>query len=190
MLWLVTTAIASCILLGCGGQPAPTAHATVPLNSATSAPANGRDECPRLQSSVPVGPETLIALCFGQTAPLPAGGSGSPVAVALSGGASMGLAFAAGSHAIGIFPAAIVGLLCGPFRPCFNRSWRYCLIAALLGALVATVFAFVAVGDEQRDNPYLMFSLAGFVGALLVSRIFGLRASNSSYVPTPLRGAA
>ncbi len=76
MRWLVTTALGSCILLGCGGQPAPTARATVPPISATSAPATDQDDCPRLQSiSAPVGPETLITLCFGQTAPLPAGGS-------------------------------------------------------------------------------------------------------------------
>lgn len=115
--------------------------------------------------------------------------SGSSIGAAISGGISMGLMFAIGSHILGIVPAGIVGLLCGPFRASF-KLWRYCLLAAFLGALVATIFAFVAVADQRIDNPYLMFSLPGFVGALLVSRIFGVRASDNSSKPMPLRDAA
>lgn len=115
--------------------------------------------------------------------------AGGSIDTAIFGGLTMGLFFAMGSYLPGIVPAALTGLVCGPFRR-HLKLWRYCLVAAIAGALIATVFSFVIISRQQSDNPFLFFALPGFFASLLVSRFFGMRAPNDLFKPDPLRGSA
>ena len=74
----------------------------------------------------------------------------------------------------GLVPAAVCGLICGPFRPAFS-SWSACVAAGLAGGLLSAWWPVSFYGRPQEER--LLFLVAGFVAGLLCSRIFAVRAS-------------
>jgi hypothetical protein len=79
---------------------------------------------------------------------------------------------------MGVVPAAVTGLLLGPFRWRFHL-WRWCLAAGVVGALVSSASLLVdgLPGELGRQSPGLLLVFPGFVAGVLVARLFAVRAS-------------
>jgi len=143
----------------------------------------------------------LGALFFGFLAP-PIGSLGLSVPLAIyafiakPGAEAMVLALALliglalWSYLVGFIPAAITGLLVGPFRARFG-AWRYCLAAGALGCVIACLGGYLlyssggqppealtALNIGATAGVYLaLLGLPGLVGGTVSARLFRGEAS-------------
>jgi hypothetical protein len=92
---------------------------------------------------------------------------------------------------MGAVPAVITGLLLGPFRWRFHQ-WRWCLAAGAVGAAMSGTGLLMGgmPGELGRQSPGLLLVFPGFVAAVLVARLFGVRATYPTSPMPPLPQSA
>lgn len=95
----------------------------------------------------------------------------------------IGLAF--WSYLVGIVPAAITGLLVGPFRAHFG-AWRYCLAVGALGCVIPCLGWYLLIPSGRQPPEALtalnigatagvylaLLGLPGLVGGTVSARLF------------------